>query len=190
MQAEGRRFDSGCLHHAKKLKTLVLVRHAKSSWKDDSLADRDRPLNGRGKRDAPRMGRRLADLAGTPDLIVSSPATRAMATARLVADAVGYPVDGIREDERIYEAGPAEILEAIRGLDDRHDRVFLIGHNPGFTDLVNALTKPSIDNVPTCGVVVLGVATERWADVSRTTVRRAAFATPKDGQVEGGDEES
>lgn len=172
------------------MKTLVLVRHAKSSWKDASLPDRDRPLNSRGKRDAPKMGRWLADLVGTPDLIVSSPATRAMATARVIAVAVGYPGDGIQEDERIYEAGPAEILEAIRGLDDRHDRVFLIGHNPGFTDLVNALTKPSIDNVPTCGVVVLGVATERWADVSRTTVRRAAFATPKDGQVEGGDEES
>ena len=162
------------------MKTLVLVRHAKSSWKDDSLADRDRPLNRRGKRDAPRMGRRLADLAGTPDLIVTSPAARAMATARLVADAVGYPVDGIHEDERIYEAGPAEILEVIRGLDDECDRVYLLGHNPGFTDLVNALTEPSIDNVPTCGVVVLVVETERWADVSRTTVRRAAFATPKD----------
>ena len=168
------------------MKTLVLVRHAKSSWKDASLADRDRSLNKRGKRDAPRMGRRLADLVGTPDLIVSSPATRAMETARIIAEEVGYPVDGIREDERIYEAGPAGILDVVRGLEDEMDRVVLFGHNPGLTDLVNELTEPTVDNVPTCGVVELRLAAERWADVSRTTVRRAAFVTPKDGPVEGG----
>ncbi len=166
------------------LKTLVLVRHAKSSWKDASLADRDRPLNRRGKHDAPEMGRRLADLVGTPDLIVSSPASRAMATACIIADAVGYPVDGIREDERIYRAGPAEILDVIRSLEDEQDRVFLIGHNPGLTELVNELSEPAVENVPTCGVVVLRLATERWADVSRPTVRRAALITPKGGRVE------
>jgi phosphohistidine phosphatase len=170
------------------MKTLVLVRHAKSSWKNASLADRDRPLNRRGKRDAPEMGRRLADLVGTPDLIVSSPAARTLETARIIAEVVGYQVDGIREDERIYDAGPAEILDVMRGLDDEHERVFLFGHNPGLTDLVNELSEPSIYNVPTCGVVVLRLATERWADVSRTTVRRAAFATPKSGRVEHGSE--
>ena len=167
------------------MKTLVLVRHAKSSWKDASLADRDRPLNRRGKHDAPEMGRRLADLVGTPDLIVSSPATRAMATARIIAEAVGYAVDEIREDERIYQAGPAEILDVIRSLQDERDRVFLFGHNPGLTELVNELSEPPVENVPTCGVVVLRLATERWADVSRPTVRRAALITPKGGRVEG-----
>ena len=131
------------------------------------------------------MGRRLADLAGTPDLVVSSPAARALATARIIADAVGYPRDGIREDERIYEAGPAEILDVIRRLDDEEDRVFLFGHNPGLTDLVNELTEPPLDNVPTCGVVELRLTAERWADVSRTTLARVAFTTPKDGSVEG-----
>ena len=167
------------------VKTLVLVRHAKSSWKDAALADRDRPLNQRGKRDAPEMGNKLADLVGAPDLIVSSPAARAIATARIVADAVGYPVDGIREDERIYEASAAEILEVIRELDDERDRVFLFGHNPGLTDLVNALSEPAIDNLPTSGVVELGLAADRWAEISRATVRRAAFITPKGGRVEG-----
>jgi phosphohistidine phosphatase len=166
------------------VKTLVLVRHAKSSWKDDSVPDHDRPLNKRGKRDAPEMGRRLADLVGTPDLIVSSPARRALATARSIAEAVGYPVDGIRGDERIYQAGPAEILDIIRGLDDEQDRVFLIGHNPGLTDLVNQLSEPAVDNVPTCGVVELRLAAERWADMARETVRREAFITPKGGRAE------
>lgn len=167
------------------MKTLVLVRHAKSSWDDASLPDRDRPLNSRGKRDAPKMGRRLADLVGTPDLIVSSPATRALATARIIAELVDYPVDGIREDERIYQAGPTEILDVIRGLEDERVRVFLFGHNPGLTELVNELSEPAIDNVPTCGVVEFGLSTERWADVSRATVRRAAIITPKGGRVEG-----
>ena len=167
------------------MKTLVLVRHAKSSWKDASLADRDRPLNQRGKRDAPEMGDKLADLVGAPDLIVSSPAARAIATARIVADAVGYPSDGIREDERIYEASPGELLEVIRELDDERDRVFLFGHNPGLTDLVNELSEPAIDNVPTCGVVEFRLAADRWTDISRATVRRTAFLTPKGGRVEG-----
>ena len=183
MQAGGHRFDPGCLHQG--VKTLVLVRHAKSSWKDASLPDRDRPLNRRGKRDAPEMGRRLADLVGTPDLIVASPAVRALATARSIAEATGYPVDGIREDKRIYQAGSAEILDVIRGLEDQRDRVFLFGHNPGLTELVNELTEPAVDNVPTCGVVELLLASQRWADISRATVRREAFITPKGGRVEG-----
>jgi phosphohistidine phosphatase len=165
------------------LKTLVLIRHAKSSWKDASLADRDRPLNKRGKRDAPEMGRRLAARGGAPDLIVSSPATRALATARVIAEAVGYPVDGIREDERIYMASPAELLEAIRGLDDGHERVFLFGHNPGLTELVNELSEPALDNVPTCGVVELRLAADRWADLSPDKVQRADFDTPKSGRT-------
>ena len=162
------------------MKTLVLIRHAKSSWKDASLADRDRPLNDRGKRDAPEMGRRLAVWGGPPDLIVSSPAARALATARVIAEAVGYPVDRIREDERIYMAGPAELLEAIHDLDDGDDRVFLFGHNPGLTDLVDALSEPALENVPTCGIVELQLTGDRWADLSRKTVRRTGFHTPKD----------
>jgi phosphohistidine phosphatase len=162
------------------LKTLVLIRHAKSSWKDASLTDRDRPLNGRGKRDAPEMGRRLAARDAPPDLIVSSPAARALATARIIAEAVGYPVDRIREDERIYMAGQADILEAIHDLDDEADRVFLFGHNPGLTDLVNMLSESPVENVPTCGVVEFRMTGERWADLSRETVQRAGFQTPKD----------
>jgi phosphohistidine phosphatase len=165
------------------LKILILVRHAKSSWKDASLADRDRPLNKRGKRDAPEMGRRLAARGAAPDLIVSSPAARALATARIIAEAVGYPVDAIREDERLYLASPTELLEAIRDLDDGYDRVFLFGHNPGLTELVNELSEPAVDNVPTCGLVELRLAAERWADVSPDTVRRVSFDTPKSGRT-------
>jgi len=129
------------------------------------------------------MGRRLAARGGAPDIIVSSPATRALATARVIAEAVGYPVDGIREDERIYMASPAELLEAIRGLDDGHERVFLFGHNPGLTELVNELSEPALDNVPTCGVVELRLAADRWADLSPDKIQRADFDTPKSGRT-------
>ncbi|HKY61276.1 MAG TPA: histidine phosphatase family protein [Gemmatimonadota bacterium] len=161
------------------MKTLVLVRHAKSSWKDDSIADRDRPLNKRGKRDAPVMARRLAELVGKPDLILSSPARRALATARVVAEATGYPIEAIHEDERIYQATPAGILAVIRGLEDGIDRVFLVGHNPGLTELVNELSEPAVDNVPTCGVVDLRLTAGGWAGISRANVRRQSFLTPK-----------
>lgn len=110
------------------MKTLVLVRHAKSSWKDPGLADRDRPLNPRGRRDAPEMGRRLA-ARGTPDRIVTSPALRAATTAAVIAEAVGYPEREIVEDERLYGAGSEEILEVIRGIEDRFERVFLLGQH-------------------------------------------------------------
>ena len=129
------------------------------------------------------MGSRLADLVGEVDLIVSSPAARAMATARIVAEAMGYPADAIGEDERIYEAGPAELLAVIRDIDPALATVLLFGHNPGLTQLVNELSEPLVDNVPTCGAVELRLAIERWADVSRTTTRRGAFLTPKDGEA-------
>ena len=162
------------------MKTLVVIRHAKSSWNDASLADRDRPLNQRGERDAPEMGRRLAARGGAPDLVVSSPAVRAFTTARAIAEAVGYPVKRIVENERLYGADGAELLDAIRGLDERFQRVFLFSHNPGLTDLVNALSEEArIDNVPTCGVVEFQVHADRWADVGPGTVQRIDFDYPK-----------
>lgn len=161
------------------MKALILIRHAKSSWKDATLADRERPLNRRGERDAPEMGRRLAARGDTPDLIVSSPAARALATATKIAAAVGYPLTKIVEDERIYGAAPSDLLEVIRSLDDAAERVFLVGHNPGLTDLVNGLSEDRIDNVPTGGVVEFRVAARRWADFGPGSVERLRFDYPK-----------
>ena len=168
------------------MKTLVLLRHAKSSWKDASLPDRDRPLNDRGLRDAPRIGGALEELVGRPDLVVSSPAARALATARIVAEAVGFPLEAFDVDERIYGATPAELLKVIRGLDDGRNHVILVGHNPGFTELVNALSGPRIDNVPTCGAVELRITAEHWSEISPGTVRRASVTTPKGLDSSGG----
>lgn len=166
------------------MKLLLLVRHAKSSWSDPSLADRDRPLNRRGQTDAPRMGKRLAeDYPTPPDLVVSSPATRALSTAKAIAQAVDYPGSRIRVEERLYGADPAEFVQVIRELDDDADLVVAVGHNPTLTELVTALSKHPFDNVPTCGVVALRFETSTWDDVGRgrgrTEARVLAFDYPK-----------
>lgn len=125
------------------------------------------------------MGRRLAASGASPDLVLTSPAVRAATTAGVIAEAVGYPASGIVVDERLYGAGPGEILEVIRGIEDRHERVFLFGHNPGLTDLVNDLSETPIENVPTCGVVEFKVESGSWREVRPDTVRRVEFDYPK-----------
>jgi phosphohistidine phosphatase len=161
------------------MKILTLVRHAKSSWKNPDLADHERPLNKRGERDAPEMGRRLAAQGQCPDLIVTSPAVRAKVTAETIAEAVGYRVGDIVEDERIYEANAGKLLDVIRELDDSHRHVMLFGHNPGFTHLVNRLAEDAVDNVPTCGVVQLEHEGGSWSEVGRLGSMTMDFDYPK-----------
>jgi len=144
------------------MKRLTLVRHAKSSWKDAALADLDRPLNGRGKRDAPRMGAHLATQGFRPDIILSSPARRARKTAQLLAAAIPGAAGRILFDPALYEASAAELLERVRALDQAWQHVMLIGHNPGLTDFANLLTAVGIDNLPTCGVLALDLAIDSW----------------------------
>ena len=117
------------------MKTLLILRHAKSSWKNTGLADHDRPLTKRGKRDAPRMGRLLRDENLTPDLIVSSTAKRALDTAEAVAEASGYEGE-VESRPEFYMAGPEAYLRALRALSDDYECVMVIGHNPGLEELV------------------------------------------------------
>lgn len=161
------------------MKILTLIRHAKSSWKDESLLDLDRPLNKRGRRDAPIMGQRLAERESYADLMISSPAARALATAEAIAEAIEYPEAEIVADERLYGADAFEWLEVIQGLDDGWDRVMCVGHNPGLTDLVDDLSPGQIGNVPTCGVVELKFDTDSWALVGRVEPAEVYFDYPK-----------
>lgn len=160
-------------------KTLFLVRHAKSSRDDPRLTDRDRPLNTRGVRDAPEMARRLAQRAEQPEVIVTSPALRASATARFIAQ--GLAVDGARlvVMELLYDADADALLQVIRALDDRFSRVMLVGHNPGMTDAVNLLTGASIDNVPTCGVATVRFAARSWVEIHDGAGELVDFDFPK-----------
>ena len=161
------------------MKRLFLIRHAKSSWKHHELEDFDRPLNGRGKRDAPFMGQWLRDQGVKPDLIVSSPAVRALTTARKMAQELGYPLGQIREDHRIYEASTGTLLRVVRELPEHADIALLFGHNPGFTWLANDLTGEDLENVPTAGIVHVNFELKTWSEVDKGTGRMISFDFPK-----------
>lgn len=161
------------------MKRVMLVRHAKSSWKNRGLPDHERPLSKRGRRDAPVIGRRLAERGVEVELILSSPAARAMATAEAVAQELEYPWDEIVEDERLYEAEAEEILAVIEEQDDWIDCLMLIGHNPGLTALADYLSQANIDNIPTAGVVDLRYDVKTWDMVGGLKPLQVTFDYPK-----------
>lgn len=162
------------------MKRLILLRHAKSSWSDDGLPDSDRPLSGRGERDAPRMGARLRERSIRPALVLSSPALRARSTAKLVARALDFPDDGIRLDARLYLATPVEILAVVAEQAESVAQLAVVGHNPGLTELTNLLLPDlELANLPTAGVVVVDCATERWAEIRDAQRRLVYYDYPK-----------
>ena len=161
------------------MKTLTLVRHAKSSWKDTSLADRDRPLNKRGKRDAPEMGRRIVAAGIRPSLIVSSPAVRAWTTAKVIANAIGYPREFLQRDNTLYLASVNGILDVIASQDVGFNNLMLVGHNPGFTDFANYLVPGLTNNLPTSGVVSVELDTDEWALYDRPDTQLLPYDFPK-----------
>jgi phosphohistidine phosphatase len=160
------------------MKTLFLVRHAKSSRDDPSLPDRDRPLNDRGRQDARMMGKRLAQRRVKPDLMVSSPALRALTTAQLVAAEVGYERTDIVVDDRLYASSADALLGVIGALDNKPDRVMIFGHNPEFTDLARRLSNEIID-MPTCAVAEFRFDTEAWSNVGHVAPAKVALDYPK-----------
>lgn len=161
------------------MKTLYLFRHAKSSWNFDDLSDQERPLNDRGRDDAPRMGQALAKRAISLSLLVSSPAVRALSTAALVARALNYPHDRIQVVEEIYGADVDALVRVIRALPDTAESVLLVGHNPTITDTVNALSSNSINEMPTAAVVCLKFSVDHWADVSKANADFYFYDYPK-----------
>jgi len=161
------------------MKHLLICRHAKSSWKDLSLDDFDRPLNKRGKRNAPQMGKMLASHKVAPDLIVSSPAKRAKKTAIILAKELHYPKNKIVYNRAIYNAFAEELIPCIHTLEDRFDRVIIVGHNTGFTTLANILGDLKIPNVPTCGIVSLDFKIDSWKDVRKKEGKLDFFYYPK-----------
>jgi phosphohistidine phosphatase len=161
------------------MKTLTLVRHAKSSWNDTSLSDRDRPLNKRGKRDAPEMGQRITAAGIRPSLIVSSPAVRAWTTAKIIADQIGYPREFLQRDSALYLASVNGILDVIVAQDAGFNNVMLVGHNPGFTDFANYLVPGLTNNIPTAGVVCVELDTDDWSLYDKPDVNLVLYDFPK-----------
>jgi len=160
------------------MKTLFLVRHAKSSRDDPALPDKERPLNDRGMRDAPRMGERLAKQDAKPDLILSSPALRALATAEIIARKLGYEVKDIVVDERLYAAALDDLLEVIHEVGDEPKRVMLFGHNPELTDLAHRLSS-KITDMPTCAVAEFSFDTKSWSNVGKQGPAKVTLQHPK-----------
>lgn len=161
------------------MKTLFVIRHAKSSWNDPDLDDIDRPLNKRGKRNAPEMGKRLSAKGVKPDLLITSPAKRAATTAKKIAKALSYPKDQIVIDQTLYHGTNQEVINVIRNVSDEIGTLMIFGHNPGFTDLVNQLSGSSIYNIPTCGIAEIGFDIQSWNDIDKNKGRLIDFDYPK-----------
>ena len=146
------------------MKTLLLIRHAKSSWDDASISDFDRPLNERGKKDAPVMAHRLIDNKVKIDVFISSPAKRAGRTARIFAEEYKIKKDDIIYKTELYGAGEKEFFDVIEKISDKVESVAIFSHNPGITDFANLLTETKIDNIPTCGIFAVKSHAKKWAD--------------------------
>ena len=160
------------------MKTLFLIRHAKSSRDDPALSDKERPLDDRGMRDAPTMGERLAKQDVMPDLILSSPAVRALATAEIIAKKIGYKLKDIVVDERLYATAPDDLLKVIHELGDKPKRVMLFGHNPEFAELAHRLSS-KITDMPTCAVAEFSFNTKSWSNVGKQEPAKVTFNHPR-----------
>ena len=161
------------------MKTLLILRHAKSSWKDTHLIDHQRPLNKRGKKAAPEMARRLLKRGVRPDVIVSSDARRAMETAVSMAEILGVSPKAIRQNPDLYHGAPDRILDVVHRFNDQWKQVMVVGHNPGLTELSNRFTRNPIANIPTAGVVELRFNTRSWRNIDRDNLAFSWFDFPK-----------
>lgn len=163
------------------MKKITLIRHAKSSWADMSLPDHDRPLNKRGKRDAPFMAQMMASRGWRPDQLISSTAKRASTTANHFAKALNISTDAVLRRSEIYEASTASIIRLIDNLDEGWSEVALFGHNPTFTLVANLFFHNDfLDNLPTCGIVEIeALEVDSWKAFSPETAKVLNIHYPK-----------
>ena len=162
------------------MKKLFIIRHAKSSWGDFSLPDFERPLNERGKTDAPEMAKRLLAKKITIDAFVSSPAKRAKKTCKLFCREYNINEENIIVIESLYNAYPETFFEVIAALDNKYDHVAIFSHNPGITDFVNRLCKDvQIDDMPTCGIFAIEANMDHWINFKEVEKKFLFFDYPK-----------
>jgi phosphohistidine phosphatase len=161
------------------MKSLILVRHAKSDWADSSLTDFDRPLNERGKRDAPLMAQRLLDKKIKINLIIASPAKRAAKTARIFAETLSLKKENIIYKPELYLAGSEVFYSVVENIGSSADCVALFSHNNGITDFANMLTNSRVDNIPTCGIFAIKLKLNDWKDFRNAEKEFWFFDYPK-----------
>lgn len=159
------------------MKTLILVRHAKSARDQTLLTDRDRPLTDRGRRDAPRMAERLHRRGVQPDLLISSPARRALGTAQLMVRSLRYERGDIAVDERLYPGDADALLAVIHGLDPPLRCVMLVGHDPGLSDLAHRFCR-AVDHLPTCTVAEFGFEADTWPQIGASAFLKVTLDCP------------
>jgi phosphohistidine phosphatase len=161
------------------MKTLLLVRHAKSDWSEAGMNDIERPLNERGKKDAPEMAKRIRKKGVKIDAFLSSPAKRAFRTARYFAEAYDVKKDEIQLEKTLYGALPSQFDQVISLLKDKDDTVAVFSHNPGITEFANTLCEVHTDNIPTCGVFVVQAEVEKWQDFGKAEKKFLFYDYPK-----------
>jgi len=164
-------------------KRIVLVRHGKSDWAETGITDFERPLNHRGNKNALEMAERLAKKQLIPEFIISSPAKRALTTAKHFSEAWDIQKDTIQLEPSIYEANTIALLNVLNGLDNQYEYIALFGHNPGLTDFTNFLADAHIYNIPTAGIVIIDFPFEDWAMVSQHTGSLFLFDCPKNAEA-------
>jgi len=160
------------------VRRLTLVRHAKSGWKDTGQTDFERPLNRRGKRDAPEMGRRLAAWSERPTLVLASPARRAVETTEALIVSWS-PRPRVVWEHELYLASADQLLACVHDLEPAHRHVLLVGHNPGLTDFLNRFGEASLERLPTCGIVRLRLWVPEWSDAGWGAASVEQIDTPK-----------
>lgn len=160
-------------------KQLMLIRHAKAEWNSAAQTDFDRSLSKRGHSDAPEMAKRVLKQGLVPELLLSSPAVRALSTARHFAEEWQISASAISTNERIYEAGVRDLLRVVNAVDDAYAFIALFGHNPGLTDFVNYVSDAALVQMPTCGIILMEFSVESWAMVGAATSRILLFDYPK-----------
>ncbi len=161
------------------MKILLIVRHAKSSWNSFALSDFDRPLNERGKQDAPQMAEKIKDKKVKPDLFVSSPAKRAKKTAKIFMKIYDENKKNLVLIPSLYEASVSNFYNAIDIMDDVYDTIAFFSHNPGITEFANSLTDYKIDNIPTCGVFAVSMKIKKWNEFKKSDKELLFFDFPK-----------
>ncbi len=163
------------------MKTLLFVRHAKSSWKNADLSDMERPLNKRGERDAPQIGVFLKKQGIKADLMISSPANRAFTTAKIIADKLNYPQAEILQHQNLYvfTYHIASIIEIIKTIDNKHENVLLFGHNPTFSALAYYFSNRFTTELPTCAAICFQFDVESWYDISKENTAYLFHVFPK-----------
>lgn len=161
------------------MKNVYFIRHAKSSWESPSLSDIERPLNPRGLRDAPFMAKMLKNKGVQADLVISSPAKRALTTAKYFADEMNLSNEQITVENIMYGAYPEDVISLIKNLDGSINTILVFGHNPTFTSLVNRFTEEYIANLPTCGIVKVTADIDSWIKFGEANTELTEFYYPK-----------